>query len=111
MTIKDGRYYIGLEFCGAPTQKWVLRWCGDFVKDCDSKKEAEVLAVQHAEARGHNHTGWILLACIGSVIWLRRGKLFRVAYGADIKESKDDIQAAHYFGEAICHQLHCEGVL
>lgn len=115
MTIKDARYYIGLEFCGQKERKHVLRFCGDFVKACDNIQQAEAEAVKHAEERGHNHTGWKLLASMDSVLWMRTGLTrHRIAYGADVKEFKgkdSDVEAAKQFGLCVRHQLECNGAL
>lgn len=114
MNIEDKRYTSYLEFCGASLQKNVLRFCGEFVAALDSIGQCEAMAVKHAEERGHNSTGWTLLADCGGVLWLRKPKILRVAYGASVKDFKGkdaDLEAAKEFGLCVRHSLECGSLL
>lgn len=109
--VTDQRYSINFEFCGAPTQRHVVRFCGDFISAHDGRGEAEMAALKHAINRGQNHNPWQLVAIVGSVIWLRNRKSHRVAYGADIKDFEDSFEASQCFGACVHHELTCEGVI
>lgn len=112
MTIKDKRYQMGLEFTGASNQQVVLRWCGDFVSAHESTVLAEVAAALHAEKRGHNHTGWTLLASHNDdVVWLLNGSKHRVVYGGDVETTRRPLAAARRYGACVLHALECAGNL
>ena len=47
-TLIDARFTITPEFCGDPKARWILRFCGDWVKDYATKgeaSEARILAI------------------------------------------------------------------
>jgi hypothetical protein len=107
MAIKDARYSIGLEFCGHPQQMHVLRFCGDFCNANESIAQAEAAAVLHAEKRGHNHTGWLLLGNEMGVLLLRRGTTYRVAYGVDVSDHRGLALASDEFASCVAHSKEC----
>jgi len=108
----DKRYTIGLEFTGHPSgvQQHVARFCGEFIGSASMKAGAKILIAEHVAKRGFD-----LVARYDSgdsaVLWLKRGKSYRVVYGAEIYDSKSDIDAAHRFGEFVRHSAECAGLL
>ena len=50
-TMKDPRYTITHEFCGKATAQYILRFCGDYVAQSPTKKEAESLKAFHIKER------------------------------------------------------------
>ena len=49
--VKDGRYQVSFEFCGYELRKYVIRFCGDFITSCDSRKAAIKAAIRHNKER------------------------------------------------------------
>lgn len=108
----DNRYHIGLEFTGALTQQWVVRFCGDFVTSKPTEDEASQAALIHA-TQGL-HTIYELLTLVNNVMWLKSKTLHKVCYGASVKvfNGKDrDLEAAKEFGFCVRHSLECDGLL
>lgn len=108
--VSDPRFTIGLEYCGFPETKYVLRWCGEFVRGFDSRQDAEMGRLDFA-IKNKNKNAWKLLTNVDHVLWLKRGELYRIAYGADVRDYRDDLEAALIFGHCVRHHLECEGQL
>lgn len=55
--LADSRYAIELEFCGRATRRHVLRFCGEFVDQFESRAAAEQRLIQHWNERqeGFSH--------------------------------------------------------
>lgn len=116
-SIGDSRYSIGLEFTGDDEQMFVLRFCGDWVAKFNTVKGAEVAAVTHSSVHKHkqNHTKWQLVTECEGVLWLQTRKsnrvIYRVAYGADIKDTLSATEATGRFGDCVRHSVECKGLL
>lgn len=106
LSTQDKRYDAFRQFDG----EIQLRFAGDLVRNYPSLQDAEAAAQTH-EIHGFNKSKWELIARLDSVMWLKKGKEFRIVYGADIRETKNDVQAAHWFGECVRHELECNGVM
>lgn len=50
-TIQDNRYSVNLEFCGQSTAKYVLRFCNEMIKTCDTLNDAIFEAIFHQDDR------------------------------------------------------------
>jgi hypothetical protein len=50
-TIQDARYSVALEFCGQSQAKYVLRFCDNMIKTCDSLNDAIFEAIFHQDDR------------------------------------------------------------
>ena len=50
-TKKDKRYEVNLEWCGQSTQKYIARFCGDFVGWYETETKAWCGAKFHNEKR------------------------------------------------------------
>lgn len=48
---RDGRYDVKPEFCGFETQRYVVRFCRDYVGVADTESDAYALAVWHDAER------------------------------------------------------------
>jgi len=48
---KDNRYTIHREYCGHSVSKVVVRFCGEFIGQCDTIEEAMELEKQHNKER------------------------------------------------------------
>lgn len=44
---EDDRYSVDLEYCGEPYRKHVARFCGEWIGQASSSKEAWELAQEH----------------------------------------------------------------
>jgi hypothetical protein len=51
MRINDKRYTIRPEFCGYPTARYVVRFCGTWVGQRASLRAATILALSHKASR------------------------------------------------------------
>lgn len=110
MNTQDKRYTAQHEFVTPETKACVLRFAGYVLTSYETMADAEAAAEIH-ETHGFNKSPWQLMTRLDSVMWLRDGKNHRIVYGADIRETKSDIQAAHWFGECVRHELECNGSL
>ena len=108
--INDKRYYIGLEYTGALIQphQHVVRFCGLRIGAANTLGEAQVLEAEHVSERGHD-----LVTRFNdgdsAVLWLKRGKIHRIAYGAEVTDTKNSVEAAEKFGLCVRHSLECAG--
>ena len=50
-TIQDKRYSVALEFCGQSQAKYVLRFCNEMIKTCDTLNDAIFEAISHQDDR------------------------------------------------------------
>jgi hypothetical protein len=50
-TIQDARYSVALEFCGQSQAKYVLRFCDNITKVCDTLNDAILEAIFHQDDR------------------------------------------------------------
>jgi hypothetical protein len=50
-TIQDKRYSVALEFCGQSQAKYVLRFCDNITKVCDTLNDAILEAIFHQDDR------------------------------------------------------------
>jgi hypothetical protein len=106
----DSRYTTTLEHCGASSPKYVVRFCGDFIASCDTYTEAESVEVGHVAKRGYD----LLTRCNDfdiDVLLLKRGKKYRVAYGADITDTKNKEEAFKVYSDCLLHSAECSGEL
>ena len=108
----DNRYTTQLEYTGhiSGTTQHVVRFCGDYVGDSETPQGALLIESNHVAKRGLD-----LVASYdtgdGVVLWLKGGKNHRIVYGAEILNTKDDIEAAHKYGECVRHSAECAGLL
>ncbi len=49
--IQDKRYSVALEFCGQSQAKYVLRFCDNMIKTCDTLNDAIFEAIFHQDDR------------------------------------------------------------
>lgn len=108
----DPRYTVNAEYNGTKYM-YALRFAGEFICYCKGIDEADNAAVTHS-IKGHNLKAWRLLATLEGVLWLRKGRIHRVAYGAQVKDFKGhsrDVEAAKNFGLCVRHSLECSGEL
>ena len=56
-TVNDKRYSIALEYTGAISQQYVLRFNGAFVSSSVTLNQALLEAIVHSDARGFNLLG------------------------------------------------------
>ncbi len=90
----DKRYTIGLEFCGFPEQKHVLRFCGEFIAPFHSLEKAQAGQCLHyakltnalneldAPILIEDYKGYVLL------LKMSEGN-YRTVYGAEVQDFKD----------------------
>lgn len=103
---EDKRYTIGLEFCGQESQKFVLRFCGQFLKAFDSVESAKIGIAWHTKRRSTSIQGdvfTIIRQHDNYVLLLMSEKSFRVCYGAEIHNFKDLEKAAAEFKNCVKH--------
>lgn len=50
--IDDDRYSVNLEYCGQSQAKFVLRFCDNMIKTCDTLNDAIFEAIFHQDERG-----------------------------------------------------------
>ncbi len=109
MNTQDKRYTATHEFNAEGTNKvFALRLAGDVIATYKTPSDAHDAAEKH-EVNGFNKSPWELMTRLDSVLWLRKGRTFRIVYDADIRETKSDLQAAHWFGECVRHEIECNG--
>jgi len=49
--IKDERYSVNKEWCGHSKQKFVARFCGDWIGKAETKNKAWLLCIYHDDDR------------------------------------------------------------
>lgn len=103
---KDRRYTINLEYCGAATQKHVVRFCGDWLGGFSTRYEAEEAVDQfktNLEASGHiDH---LKLIAETNGIQLFKGRLYTVVYGAVVNDNMDLEKALISFSNCLLHSI------
>jgi hypothetical protein len=97
-TLSDGRYSTAL---GAAVR---LYFCGELLRSYDTFDAAEAGAVAHIQA-GFNVSDWVLVVRVAEVLILRDERNFRIVFGDEVRETKSEGQAAHWFGELVLKSL------
>ena len=107
---KDRRYTINLEFCGASTQKHVVRFCGDWLGGFDTLALAEKAALEfQANRESRNHIEKRELIAETNNVYLYFNRAYTVVYGAHIKDSLSRDDALEEFKNCLDHSLGCNG--
>lgn len=50
--IQDKRYTIALEYCSYPEARYVIRFCGNFIRQSANLNDAIFIAICHQDERG-----------------------------------------------------------
>ncbi len=86
----DKRYTYDLEYTGHPSMEpqYVVRFDDEFIGAANSMQEAQAISSLHAADRKFDLVTRVDVGePIPPVLWLRRGKTHRVAYGANILDT------------------------
>ena len=51
--LNDERYQLNLEWCGYAKQRYVLRFCGEWLGSYETKKEGMLQAIFHDDERNY----------------------------------------------------------
>jgi hypothetical protein len=107
---KDKRYPINLEFCGASTQKYVVRFCGDWLGGFDTLALAEKAAFDfQANREACNHVEGREIIANTNGVQLYFNRVYTVVYGAHVKDSLSRDDALEEFKRCLEHSLGCDG--
>lgn len=107
---KDRRYTINLEFCGASTQKHVVRFCGDWLGGFDTLPLAEKAAKEfQANREACLHVEGREIISETNNVQLYFNRLYTVVYGAHVKDNLSRDDALTEFKNCLDHSLGCDG--
>jgi hypothetical protein len=110
----DNRYSIGLEHCGYAEQKHVVRFCGDWLGGFDSQFDAHIAALGFEHNRlntNHEETRVIIAQTNDVALYACPHDMYKVVYGADVKNYHTIELALDGFRDCIGHSLSCAGLV
>ena len=98
-------YTINYEYITADTKAFALRLCGDLIGYYDSYNQTYSDALMRP-VRGV-YAKFTIVSLYMDVLWVRKGNVNRVIYGADISEFNNIEQAAIRFANCVDHSIQC----
>ena len=107
----DNRYTINREFCGHKEQRYVVRWCGDWLSSHDTHVEAVTAAQWHDDQRlSTDYVEHREIISESNGVQLYAGNhMYKVVYGAEVSNHITLDEAFAAFTGCIFHALQSEG--